>query len=60
MILKDTLAHRPEHLPFNPSSGKNIDIQTEEWKAKSAEQRGFDDAFQFITGHKITDLGDLK
>ena len=50
MILKDAISFRPEHQPFNPLMGKKTDDQVEEWKAKSAEQRGFDLAFRTITG----------
>lgn len=60
MILKDAVTHRPGTTPFDPKSEVDMDIQVEEWKAKSAEQRGFDNAFHFITGHKITDLGETK
>jgi len=56
MILKEALKYRPEHLPFLPLSGEKTDIQIEQWKALSAEQRGFDKAFQMITGIKTEEF----
>lgn len=56
MILKEALFHRPEHLPFDPNKDQTIDVQIEQWKAKSAEQKGFDKAFQLITGRKPEDF----
>jgi len=52
MLLKEALRARPEPLPFNSVSGGSADEQVENWKALSAEQRGFDKAFQLITGIK--------
>ena len=51
MILREALSFRPEHQPFNPLSGEKTDDQIEQWKSKSAEQRGYDMAFKCITGH---------
>ena len=56
MILREALGYRPEHQPFNPLSGEKTDDQIEQWKAKSAEQRGFDIAFKCITGHNSGDF----
>jgi hypothetical protein len=56
MILTDALKYRPEHLPFLPTSGEDANVQVEQWKAMSAEQRGFDKAFQMITGIKIEEF----
>ena len=56
MILKEAVAFRPEHSPFNPLSGEAVSDQVELWKAKSAEQRGFDLAFRSITGISPGDL----
>lgn len=55
MILKDALKYRPEHKPFDPNGG-SFDVQTEQWKALSAERQGFDKAFQMITGLKPEDF----
>ena len=56
MILKEALNFRPEHLAFNPQADIDPDIQTEQWKAKSAEQRGFDACFKVITGINIEEF----
>jgi len=56
MILKEAVSFRPEHLPFNPLAGESVSDQVEQWKAKSAEQRGFDLAFKAITGINPGDL----
>lgn len=56
MILREALKFRPEHQPFNPSIGENADVQIEKWKARSAEQRGFDLAFKCITGNESGDF----
>ena len=51
MILKETLSYYPEPKGFNPGNPEQtIDAQIEEWKAKSAEQRGFELCFKLITG----------
>jgi len=56
MILKEAVQRRPEIKSFMPSNNEPTELQIEVWKAKSAERRGFDAAFQFITGHNIEDL----
>ena len=54
MVLKDAKTYRPEYRPFN--ANEKADIQVEQWKAMSAEQRGFDMAFKVITGINPGDL----
>ena len=56
MILKEAAEQRPNIKPFMPTNNEPTELQIEAWKAKSAERRGFDAAFQFITGHNIEDL----
>ena len=56
MILREAVSFRPDHSPFNPLSGESVSDQVELWKAKSAEQRGFDLAFRSITGINPGDL----
>lgn len=57
MILKDVLEYRPEPQTFNPlDKSRDSASQVEDWKAQSAQQRGFDACFKAITGHNIEDL----
>ena len=57
MILREAVKNRPEAQSFLPNdTSRNTEIQIEEWKSKSAEKRGFDLCFQFITGHSPEDL----
>lgn len=54
MVLKEAIGNRPAPLPFDES--REVDEQVEKWKSLCAQQKGFDAAFQFITGHNIEDL----
>ena len=57
LILQDALDHRPEIRPFSPSDqSKSHEQQFEEFKSMSAEQRGFDLAFKYITGKYPGDI----
>ena len=48
-------SQRPELPSFNPHEDN-----TDEWKAKSGMQDGFDLAFRLLTGYKPSDYGDKK
>lgn len=53
MLVKESLTQYPEIPSFNvhDATEKGIHTQTELWKSKSSEQKGFDLCFKMMTGY---------
>lgn len=56
ILVKDAQNKYPEPRIFNPNSNDSMEKQIEEWKSKSAEQRGFDLCFKSITGYSTKEF----
>jgi len=54
MILREVVKNYPEIATYDPN--KDNETQVDLWKSKSAEQRGFDNAFKLITGISVGDM----
>lgn len=56
MVLRETVKHVPSPTVFDGNNVMDSEKQVELWKSRSSEMKGFEKAFQLITGITVEDM----